>query len=653
MSKRHDCAFIATLLPLCCVPFFAATLSFQPDFTFKSSNLAGWKTIGAVDWSAHNGEIVGSAKQGSAGGWLVGEHQYQDVGLHASFRCSDNCQLGILLRGKTTATGMEGTYVSLTEGDMASYQVDLDAQGNLLKREKLVRAGGVERIAPPPRPAEPGQRNPGQSGRGVGGRPQSEVTLPVSRPSTALRPNDWNEVEIFLDANVVRVFLNNGSEVAGRIADEDMKGFGSVAFFVSGPGQVTFKDLEFKDLAKKITPTGMVSPHFRVQRINDMFYSWGAAAGDFNHDRILDVVAGPYIYWGPDFTKYQEIYPAVALNPSKDFPAINCEYAFDYNKDGWTDILTGPPNATLYINPKGESRRWDKYVVVPNIQSEITVTADIDGDGVSALVYESEGYVRYAKPDPADPTKPWIVHTISERGYTTAHGIGAGDINGDGLMDIVNPFGWWEHPPTDSKQELWTYHPVAFARYGRGTVGGASMGVYDVNGDGMNDVVTSLNAHGFGFAWYEQKRDTAGNISFVEHIFSDDYSTKNAGGVTFSQPHGNAFADVDGDGVPDFIVGKRYGTHLDSYHDPDPYGAPVLYWYRTVRNKSAPGGAEFIPELIHNRSGAGSDVLAVDLNKDGAVDIVTSTDRGTFIFWGMPRENKQRTSSASEHLRKP
>jgi hypothetical protein len=65
-------------------------------------------------------------------------------------------------------------------------------------------------------------------------------------------------------------------------------------------------------------------------------------------------------------------------------------------------------------------------------------------------------------------------------------------------------------------------------------------------------------------------------------------------------------------------------------------GPPVLYWYRTVRDKSAPGGARFEPELIHNRSGAGSEILAVDLNKDGAVDIATATDRGTFIFWGKP-----------------
>jgi hypothetical protein len=104
--------------------------------------------------------------------------------------------------------------------------------------------------------------------------------------------------------------------------------------------------------------------------------------------------------------------------------------------------------------------------------------------------------------------------------------------------------------------------------------------------------------------------------------------------VLFTQPHGSTFADVDGDGVSDFILGKRVWSHLDDYYDPDPYGPAVVYWYRTVRNKNAPGGAELVPELIHNHSGVGSDALAVDLNKDGAVDVVTSTSRGTIIFWG-------------------
>ena len=141
------------------------------------------------------------------------------------------------------------------------------------------------------------------------------------------------------------------------------------------------------------------------------------------------------------------------------------------------------------------------------------------------------------------------------------------------------------------------------------------MAVYDVNGDGLNDVVTSLQAHGLGLSWFEQKKAADGSRSFVEHPIMTDFSTKNAGGVIFSQLHGATYADVDGDGLQDFITGKRFWSHLDTFIDPDPHGAPVLYVYRTVRNPKAPGGAEFVPELIHNRSGVGSHLSVVDLEQ--------------------------------------
>jgi hypothetical protein len=93
-------------------------------------------------------------------------------------------------------------------------------------------------------------------------------------------------------------------------------------------------------------------------------------------------------------------------------------------------------------------------------------------------------------------------------------------------------------------------------------------------------------------------------------------------------------ADIDGDGVQDILTGRRRFAHLDSYNDPDGRGEGLLYAFRTVRNRRAPGGAEFVPELIHNKSGVGSYLQAVDLNTDGSVDVLTATATGTFVFWG-------------------
>jgi hypothetical protein len=646
MSDRSVYSVIAITGLLLLGPVFAVGPSFIPDGTVKGSSLTGWHVLGQADWKAQKGEIIGTVKPGGSGGWLVLDRSYQDVGFYASFRCAAGCKTGVLLRAEKTAEGgMKGIFLSLVEGDVASYAVALDAEGRELRRQRLHPAGGQMRIAPPFDP-----NVPGRGGR-VSPGPPPGVTWPFTLRDSSLRPNDWNTIELFLDANIVRPFLNDGNETAGGIAEEEFGRYGPIALYVGGTGEAHFKDVAYKDLMLKVRPPEKVSSNFRMQRLSDFYYGWGAAAADFNHDGILDVVAGPYIYYGPDYTKSREIYPALTTNPSDQY-TTDCwmEFAADFTGDGWPDVITasfsGNPGVWLYVNPKGEARRWDKYLVVPAFNSEIAVLRDVEGDGKPALVYMAEGFVRYAKPDPAQPTGPWIVHNVSEAGYGTAHGIGVGDINGDGRMDIVNAFGWWEQPPAGSKQEPWAYHPWPFARYGRDRMGGSVMAVYDVNGDGLNDVVTVLNAHGFGLAWFEQKRDSSGKISFVEHMIMDDFWTRNAGGVTFTQAHGTTFADIDGDGIPDFIVGKRYWSHRDDYLDPDPYGPAVLYWYRTVRNPKAPGGAEFVPELIHNRSGAGSDVLAVDLNGDGHMDIVTATRYGTFIFWGKTRAGTAKAAAA-------
>jgi 3-keto-disaccharide hydrolase/FG-GAP-like repeat len=653
MTHKRSCIIGVLSGLLLVAPAFAAGPTFVPDATVRGSSLSGWHKVGQADWRVENGEIIGTPKQG--GGWLMLDKSYQDIGFYGSFRCTGGCETGVLLRAEKAPTGMKGVYVSLSGDDVAAFSVTLDAHGKELQRTPLRRAGGQVRIAPPY--DEAAEARIAAARRRFAGAARIEgpagVTLPLTPPERGLRANDWNQIEILLDANIVRGFLNDGGETVGGVAEDQVGRYGPLALYVAGAGEVRFKDVAYKDLGAKVMPAEEVSSNFRMQPLNDFYYSWSAAAADINHDGVLDVVAGPYYYLGPDYTTSREIYLAQTISPSTEYPIDNwVAHAADFTGDGWPDVLTTSHSsgagggAYLYVNPKGELRRWDKFQVVPRVQTEETLVKDVDGDGKLDLVYGAEGFVRLASPDPAHPTGEWIVRSISEKGPWTAHGIGVGDINGDGREDVLNAWGWFEQPAAGS-QQTWTYHPVAFSRWDRVSPGGSKMAIYDVNGDGLNDVVTSLQAHGWGLSWFEQKRGSDGKISFAEHMIMGDHSVKSAGGVSFSELHGATSADVDGDGITDFILGKRYWSHLDDYYDPDPYGAPVLYWYKTVRNPKAPGGAEFVPELIHNRSGVGSDVLAVDLNKDGAVDVVTTTDRGTFIFWGKLHGGGAATATSS------
>ena len=607
------------------------SMTFIPDYLFSGSTLNKWKEIGYGNWSALNGTVTGKVELGKGPGILVFDESFQDVAFQVSLKRNSSVETGLLFRFQKRNNNVDAVLLSVDgTGNVIPFNIQFDEKGNELSREKLVKAGGIGyRVAPPL------EENSNRNNSYEPPKPPSD--LPVFPPNTEFLEKEWNQLEAYMDVNVIRSFLNDGREVGGTTGEEkNDDGYGPVALYIGGKGEVQFKNIMLKDLSIKETPIENTSDRFRVQRISDMYYSWGANAADFNKDGVLDVVAGPYIYYGPDFTKRSEIFPAITGSPSLEFPYNRVQDTYDIDDDGWPDVLSSAFATTLYINPKGENRRWESYNVLPGVrQSEITVFEDIDEDGKPELVYGASGFVKYAKPAEGEPTKPWIEYTVSEKGHALAHGIGTGDINGDGRIDILNALGWWEQPTVLDSTKLWKYHPVAFGRYGKrsNNIGSSIMAVYDVNGNGLNDVVANLNAHGFGMAWYEQKRDNNGEISFTRHMISDDYQFNNKGGVTFSQPHGAAFADIDNDGIKDFIVGKRYFTHLDNYYDPDPYSDPVIYWYKTVRNPDAPGGAELVPELIHNRSGAGSEVTVVDLDKNGTLDVITSTNHGTFIYW--------------------
>ncbi len=605
---------------------------FLADYVFSGSALSGWHIFGEADWRAENGEIIGKAHPGSNGGWLVLDKSYQDVLFFGRFRAPAGSKTGVLVRAaKTPDGGLKGIFVSLDPQDQNSYLLTLGSEGQEISRSQL------------------GPVPPDSNRVALPVAAGSQVAAPPPTSPTSFRTDDWNTIDVQMDANILRPHFNGGPGFHPSATDNDgsASGYGPIALYAGGTDEIRFKDVCYKDFGRLVTPLEKVSSNYRMQRIDDFYFTWGTSVADVNRDGILDIVTGPYYYLGPDYTVKREITLAHTFSPGREFDETMVIYTGDFTGDGWPDLLVATLDIplTLYTNPRGELRRWDKYIVGPRVSSEIAIFADVNGDGKKEIVFTTSGGRRginvivYASPDPNNPTGEWVIHPISEPGPWNGHGMGVGDITGNGAPDLLMSNGWWEHPPKGSAQELWTYHPELFTpdlpSQRTFASGGALMAVYDVNGDGLNDVVTSLHAHGFGLAWFEQKRDNKGNISFIRHMIMDDFSTKNAGGVTFTELHGATFADMDGDGIPDFITGKRFISE-DDVVDPDPWGAPVLYVYHTVRDKSAPGGARFVPELIHNRSGVGSMVTVADLNGNGAMDIITSTNRGTFIFWGKP-----------------
>ncbi len=366
--------------------------------------------------------------------------------------------------------------------------------------------------------------------------------------------------------------------------------------------------------------------------INPKSINEAAGALDVDNDGKIDIICGDTWYKAPNWTPHPTWKVKVQGTYTFDFANM----PLDVNGDGNTDIVTVSyfgKSVAWVENPGVTGKEWTYHEIGVPGSSECAVRVDLDGDGVgdilpntvSALVWYS------VEKNPNGKGVVFKEHNFSNHKGSWGHGVGSGDINADGRIDILTPNGWFESP-ADPKHDTWTWH----ADWNLGQTG-IQILARDLDGDGLVDLIYGTG-HAIGLYWAKQEKSADGKVTWKKQLIDDEISSV----------HTLLWADLDGDGKADELIsGKRVYAHEA---EPGDIEAPIIAYYKFDKAKggwdrsiiskgkkatNAPKDAKLRNAQVDfeaGTAGTGLEMTAIDIDGDGDLDLVAPGKSGLYLF---------------------